>query len=72
MMMMMMMILVKVLVKKRAIKVGIFPSKKIGFIYFNEKLIPKFMMSQNGKQMLPIYVLPNISRSKGNQTMTCG
>ena len=48
-MMMMMMILVKILVKKRAIKVGIFPSKKIGFIYFNEKLIPKFMMSQNGK-----------------------
>ena len=48
----MMMILVKILVKKRTIKVGILPSKKIGFIWFNEKLIPKFMTSQNGKQIL--------------------
>ena len=68
----MMMILVKILVKKRTIKVGILPSKKIGFIWFNEKLIPKFMTSQNGKQILTIHVLPNISRSKANQTMTCG
>ena len=67
-----MMILVKILVKKRTIKVGILPSKKIGFIWFNEKLIPKFMTSQNGKQILTIHVLPNISRSKANQTMTCG
>ena len=67
-----MMILVKILVKKRTIKVGILPSKKIGFIWFNEKLIPKFMMSRNGKQILTIHVLPNISRSKANQTMTCG
>ena len=56
----MMMILVKILVKKRTIKVGILPSKKIGFIWFNEKLIPKFMTSQNGKQILTIHVLPNI------------
>ena len=68
----MMMILVKILVKKRTIKVGILPSKKSGFIWFNEKLIPKFMTSQNGKQILTIHVLPNISRSKANQTMTCG
>ena len=68
----MMMILVKILVKKRTIKVGILPSKKIGFIWFNEKLIPKFVTSQNGKQILTIHVLPNISRSKANQTMTCG
>ena len=68
----MMVILVKILVKKRTIKVGILPSKKIGFIWFNEKLIPKFMTSQNGKQILTIHVLPNISRSKANQTMTCG
>ena len=68
----MMMILVKILVKKRTIKVGILPSKKIGFIWFNEKLIPKFMTSQNGKQILTIHVLPNISRSKANQTMACG
>ena len=67
-----MMILVKILVKKRTIKVGILPSKKIGFIWFNEKLIPKFVTSQNGKQILTIHVLPNISRSKANQTMTCG
>ena len=67
-----MMILVKILVKKRTIKVGILPSKKIGFIWFNEKLIPKFMTSQNGKQILTIHVLPNISRGKANQTMTCG
>ena len=51
----MMMILVKILVKKRTIKVGILPSKKIGFIWFNEKLIPKFMTSQNGKQIQYMY-----------------
>ena len=27
------------------------------------------MMSQDGKQTIAIQILPNISRSKGNQTM---
>ena len=33
------------------------------------RLISKFMTSQSGKQTIPIHKLPNISRSKGNQTM---
>ena len=30
------------------------------------------MTSQPGKQTIVIYILPNISRSKGNQTMIFG
>ena len=30
------------------------------------------MMSQPGQQTITIYILPNISRSKGNQTMRFG
>ena len=30
------------------------------------------MTSQPGKQKIPIHILPNISRSKGNQTMKFG
>ena len=30
------------------------------------------MMSQLGKQTIAIHILPNISRSKGNQTMKLG
>ena len=30
------------------------------------------MMSQPGKQTIAIHILPNISRSKGNQTMKFG
>ena len=30
------------------------------------------MMSQPGKQAIEMHVLPNISRSKGNQTMKLG
>ena len=30
------------------------------------------MTSQPGKQTIVIYILPNISRSKGNQTMKFG
>ena len=30
------------------------------------------MTSQPGKQTIPIYILSNISRSKGNQTMKFG
>ena len=35
-------------------------------------LISKFMTSQTGKQIIAIHVLPNISRSKGNQKMKSG
>ena len=31
------------------------------------KLISKFITSQPGKQTIAIHILPNISRSKGNQ-----
>ena len=30
------------------------------------------MTSQSGKQTIAIHILPNISRSKGNQTMKFG
>ena len=36
------------------------------------RLISKFMMSQPGSQTIAIHILPNISRSKGNQTMRFG
>ena len=35
-------------------------------------LIPKFMTLQTGQQIIKIYILPNISRSKGNQIMEFG
>ena len=35
-------------------------------------LISKFMTSQPGKQTVAIHILPNISRSKANQTMKFG
>ena len=37
-----------------------------------ERLISKFMMSEPGKQTIAIHILPNISRSRGNQTMKFG
>ena len=33
------------------------------------KLISNFMTSQSGQQTIVIHILPNMSRSKGNQTM---
>ena len=36
------------------------------------KLISKLITSQPGKQTIAIYILPNISRSKGNQAMKSG
>ena len=36
------------------------------------RLISKFMTSEPGKQINAIQILPNISRSKGNQTMKFG
>ena len=35
----------------------------------DKKAISKFMMPQTGKQIITIHILPNISRSKGNQAM---
>ena len=35
-------------------------------------LISKFMTSQPGKQPIAIHILPNISRSKGNQKIKFG
>ena len=34
--------------------------------------ISKFITSQNGKETIRINILPDISRSKGNQTMKVG
>ena len=36
------------------------------------KLISKFMTSQPGQQTIAIHILPNISRSKGNQAIKFG
>ena len=36
------------------------------------RLISKCMASSNGIQTITIYILPNISRSKGNQTKKFG
>ena len=36
------------------------------------RLISKFMTSQSGQQTITIHILPNISRSKGNQAMKFG
>ena len=38
----------------------------------NVRLISKFMTSQCEKRAIAIHVLPNISRSKGNQTIKFG
>ena len=36
------------------------------------RLISRFMTSQRGSQTVAIHILPNISRSKGNQTIKYG
>ena len=36
------------------------------------RLTSKFMTSQPGLQTIAIHILPNISQSKGNQTMKFG
>ena len=36
------------------------------------RLISKFVTSQTGQQIITLHVSPNISRSKGNQTMKFG
>ena len=36
------------------------------------RLTSKFMTSQPGIQIIAIHILPNISQSKGNQTMKFG
>ena len=45
--------------------------KKNGLIR-KMRLISKFMTSQPGYQTIALKILPNISRSKGNQTMKFG
>ena len=35
-------------------------------------LTSKFMTSHPGKQTITMHILPNVSRSKGNQTMKLG
>ena len=44
------------------------------FKYFNcwRYLISKFITSQTMKQIITMCILPNISRSKDNQTVKCG
>ena len=36
------------------------------------RLISKFMLSKHGKEIIPIHILPNTSRSKRNQTIKFG
>ena len=36
------------------------------------RLISKFMMSETGKLIIAIHILPNFSRRKGDQTMKFG
>ena len=36
------------------------------------KALSKFMTSQPGQETITMHILPNISRSKGNQTMKFG
>ena len=36
------------------------------------RLISKFMTSQTGQQIIPIHILPNISRGKSNQEIKFG
>ena len=38
----------------------------------NLRLISEFMISQPGRQIITIHTLPNISKSKDNQTMKFG
>ena len=38
----------------------------------NKRLVSNFMTSQTGYQTITIPILPNISRSKGDQTMKLG
>ena len=44
------------------------------FVYVGKRLdkkvtVSKFMTSQTGQQIIIVHILPNIPRSKGNQTM---
>ena len=41
-------------------------------MYRNGLIISNFMTSQPGEQTILIHILPNISGSKGNQTMKFG
>ena len=39
---------------------------------YKDKLDLKIMTSKPGLQTIPVHILPNISQSKGNQTMKFG
>ena len=39
---------------------------------YKDKLDLKIMTSKPGLQTIPVHILPNISQSKGNQTMKYG
>ena len=41
-------------------------------LFVGLRLISKFMTPQTGKQIITIHILPNISKSKGKQTMKFG
>ena len=47
-------------------------NKLSSFPSFQNKIFPLLMISQFGKQIIIMDKLPNISRSKGNQTMKFG
>ena len=49
----------------------IFGCVKIGMMK-KLRLISKFMTSQTGQQIIPIHILPNISRGKSNQEIKFG
>ena len=65
-------------------KVGLSPSRKVSFICLNEsplKIMKNnfyftfkalFVRKQTRKQIIAIYILPYISRSKGNEKMKRG
>ena len=44
----------------------------VGLIAFKLRLISELMTSLTGKRIITIYILPNISRSKGNQATKFG
>ena len=44
----------------------------MSYLYFCPDLLVELMTSQAGQQIITIHILPNISRSKGNQEMQFG
>ena len=44
----------------------------LNFCYYYLGHVGKLMMAQTGKQIITIHIIPNIARSKGNQTTKFG